>query len=279
MPLDGNDAVRRGLPTPPKLRTIRSPRRRGDLRWTSGTGGTATTNGGRPATTRLAAHRPGRQAPRAAAGQAGNMDPGYVAGRRGRSRPNVPSTYPRRVISEGPEVERGGVGQVAPEKTAPGALVARMDEKNGYRGWDCWVKTVASPCTLSTNRPTSRSRPSTRDPIKGDKWIHLVATYNGSGRADGVKIYVDGQIQPMPAGRQAPGFDPHHGAAVVGAGTTASGSTACWCRTCGFTAGPFRRPSSSRCAWARGRLAGRQAGCRPYGRREERTVRVLACQP
>lgn len=37
----------------------------------------------------------------------------------------------------------------------------------------------------------------TKNKFPFDKWVHLTVVYDGSSKADGVKIYLDGQIQPL----------------------------------------------------------------------------------
>ncbi len=57
----------------------------------------------------------------------------------------------------------------------------------------CWLAMERSRCTSSIRgRPTlSKSTRSKR--LKADQWQHVFVTYDGSSKAAGIKIYVDGE--------------------------------------------------------------------------------------
>jgi hypothetical protein len=77
-----------------------------------------------------------------------------------------------------------------------GALAARMDNANNYRGWDFWVqgRRVGTHIINSWNQDALKVV--TQKPIPGNRWTHVLFTYDGSGKAAGVKIYVNGASQP-----------------------------------------------------------------------------------
>ena len=79
-----------------------------------------------------------------------------------------------------------------------GGILARMDEKGGYRGWDLWQNDRSYAVHLIHRWPDDALKVSTAKPtVRLGVWQHVFVTYDGSGRAEGVKIYVDGVAQPL----------------------------------------------------------------------------------
>jgi mono/diheme cytochrome c family protein len=77
-----------------------------------------------------------------------------------------------------------------------GAIMARMDEKNGYRGWDLWQNDRGLSVHIIDKWTENAMKVSTRDAaLKPGEWQHVFVTYNGSGKAAGIKIYVNGVEQ------------------------------------------------------------------------------------
>jgi len=74
-----------------------------------------------------------------------------------------------------------------------GGILARMDEKGGYRGWDLYQNDRTFSVHIVSNWPDDALKVSTRRPsIRPGVWQHVFVTYDGSGKAGGVKIYIDG---------------------------------------------------------------------------------------
>ena len=77
-----------------------------------------------------------------------------------------------------------------------GAIMARMDEKNGYRGWDLWQNDRGVSVHIVDKWSDNAIKVSTRDAVlKPGEWQHVFVTYNGSGKAAGVQIYINGVPQ------------------------------------------------------------------------------------
>jgi hypothetical protein len=80
--------------------------------------------------------------------------------------------------------------------TAPGRfgpLIARMDETNAFRGWDFSQVGKKLSVHLVSKWPDDGLKVETKeDVLKPGVFQHVFATYDGSGKAKGVKIYVDG---------------------------------------------------------------------------------------
>jgi hypothetical protein len=77
-----------------------------------------------------------------------------------------------------------------------GALVARMDDQHAFRGWDLWLENGHLATHLIHQWPNDALQVVSNAAIAPGGWHHLLATYDGSRLAAGVKIYVDGQLQP-----------------------------------------------------------------------------------
>ncbi len=73
-----------------------------------------------------------------------------------------------------------------------GAIVARMDDQNGYRGWDLWIEGGRVGSRIIHSWQDDAIKVVTKDPIKAGEWTHLFVTYDGSGKAAGVKVFVNG---------------------------------------------------------------------------------------
>lgn len=80
------------------------------------------------------------------------------------------------------------------------AIMARMDESAAFRGWDLWQNTRKYAVHIIDAWPGSAIKVSTkRNTVKPGQWQHVFATYDGSGEAAGVQIYIDGQRQKLEA--------------------------------------------------------------------------------
>ncbi|MFM7605514.1 MAG: DUF1549 domain-containing protein, partial [Prosthecobacter sp.] len=77
-----------------------------------------------------------------------------------------------------------------------GAIMARMDEKNAYRGWDLWQNDRGVSVHIVDKWPGNALKVNTRDAVlKPGEWQHIFVTYNGSGKAAGIQIYINGVLQ------------------------------------------------------------------------------------
>jgi uncharacterized protein DUF1553/uncharacterized protein DUF1549/cytochrome c/concanavalin A-like lectin/glucanase superfamily protein len=79
--------------------------------------------------------------------------------------------------------------------TVDGALLARMDIANGYRGWDLWMKGSRGGVQIISSWNQDALRVLAQSAVKTEGWHHLFVTYDGSRKASGVKIYYDGELQ------------------------------------------------------------------------------------
>ncbi|MFQ3652432.1 MAG: DUF1553 domain-containing protein, partial [Gemmataceae bacterium] len=73
-----------------------------------------------------------------------------------------------------------------------GAVFARMDEGNDYRGWDLWLEGGRIGAHVINRWPSDAVKVVANRPLKVNAWQHVFVTYDGSGKASGLRIYIDG---------------------------------------------------------------------------------------
>ena len=74
-----------------------------------------------------------------------------------------------------------------------GALVARMDSANAYRGYDILIQNNMVTAHIIHKWPGNAIKVRTKKKLKPKEWHHVLVTYDGSSKAKGVKVYVDGE--------------------------------------------------------------------------------------
>ena len=76
-----------------------------------------------------------------------------------------------------------------------GAILSRMDEDEAYRGWDLWFQDGKPGTHLVHKWPEDGIKVVSRKALEPNKWTHVFLTYDGSSKAEGVKIYINGGFQ------------------------------------------------------------------------------------
>jgi hypothetical protein len=80
-------------------------------------------------------------------------------------------------------------------KGRDGSIFARMDDQHDYRGWDLWLE-GGKPGTHIINKwPEDALKVVGNKAIENKRWTHVCVTYDGSAKAGGVKVYMDGELQ------------------------------------------------------------------------------------
>jgi cytochrome c553 len=75
--------------------------------------------------------------------------------------------------------------------------VARLDEMNKHRGWDLFFGNGQLAVHIIQSWPDNAIKVTTNAAvIKKDTWHHVAVTWDGSGKPEGITIYVDGKKQP-----------------------------------------------------------------------------------
>ena len=88
------------------------------------------------------------------------------------------------------------------------AVVARMDDVEGLRGYDLFVgdfkehdgPKYSGPLLMAHlvhAWPDNAIKVRTLNPVSLNEWHHLALTYDGSGKASGVALYLDGKLQEV----------------------------------------------------------------------------------
>jgi hypothetical protein len=72
-------------------------------------------------------------------------------------------------------------------------VLSRMDDATGMRGWDLYLSDRKVFAHLIHEWDKNLVRVNTKTQVELNKWVHVLVTYDGSSKAKGVKIYVDGK--------------------------------------------------------------------------------------
>lgn len=83
-----------------------------------------------------------------------------------------------------------------PANDGSGAVLARMNEDQDFRGWDLWVEGRRVGAHIINKWPVNAVKVVTRDQLPADQWTHITIVYDGSSKAAGVRVYVNGVSQP-----------------------------------------------------------------------------------
>jgi hypothetical protein len=78
-----------------------------------------------------------------------------------------------------------------------GAIAARMESPNKFRGWDFWMDQDKIGMHIISEWDKNALRVMARTPLQPNQWNHVVLTYDGSSKAAGVKLYINGALQPL----------------------------------------------------------------------------------
>ena len=82
--------------------------------------------------------------------------------------------------------------------TDEGAILSKMDEAAAYRGYDLLVETGGKISVhLIHHWPDDALKVITKLGASRNAWHHVAVTYDGSGKAAGVKIHLDGKPAPV----------------------------------------------------------------------------------
>ncbi len=77
------------------------------------------------------------------------------------------------------------------------ALLSKMDDANAYRGYDVLLESGKIAVHVVHHWPDNAIKILTKKAIALNNWHHVVVTYDGSRKAAGVKVYVDGKLEPI----------------------------------------------------------------------------------
>jgi hypothetical protein len=78
-----------------------------------------------------------------------------------------------------------------------GAILARMDNTQAHRGWDLWLEGDKVGMHIINAWPDDALKVVCQTPLEPRKFTHISVIYDGSKKAAGLKIYYNGQPQPV----------------------------------------------------------------------------------
>jgi mono/diheme cytochrome c family protein len=78
-----------------------------------------------------------------------------------------------------------------------GAVLSKMEEGPGYRGFDLLLNDAKAEVHLVHKFPDNAIKVVTKDALPTNMWLHLMVTYDGSNKAGGLRIFVDGKSRPL----------------------------------------------------------------------------------
>lgn len=78
-----------------------------------------------------------------------------------------------------------------------GALFGRMDDPGKYRGWDFWIQDGKPGMHIIHEWPENAIKVFSKNAIEANRWTHVLISYDGSSKAAGIKVYIDGVNQEL----------------------------------------------------------------------------------
>jgi hypothetical protein len=85
--------------------------------------------------------------------------------------------------------------QIKDDSTS-GSAFARMDDRGGkYRGWDLFIQGGRPAFHLLNDFPSNGLKVAAKMELPKNRWNFVAVTYDGKSKANGVKIYINGEMQ------------------------------------------------------------------------------------
>jgi hypothetical protein len=93
---------------------------------------------------------------------------------------------------------------VYPTSNEPSTVLSKMDEANAFRGYDVILEGAKVASHFVHHWPDKAFKVITKEPIALNAWHHVAVTCDGTRKAGGVRIYVDGQERPLDVSNNSP---------------------------------------------------------------------------
>ncbi|MCU0704045.1 MAG: DUF1553 domain-containing protein [Fimbriiglobus sp.] len=107
-----------------------------------------------------------------------------------------------------------------PNRGQMGAVFSKMDEKDNYRGWDLWLENDKFAAHLIGQWPADAIKITTKNNFNPNNWYHVAVTWDGGQKAGGLKLYVNGEFQPVDVFANNANVNPNAHQTKVPAGDT-----------------------------------------------------------
>ena len=78
-----------------------------------------------------------------------------------------------------------------------GAVLSKMEKSPGYRGFDLLFAEERVQVHLANAWPENALKVRTKDKFPKNQWLHVLVTYDGSAKASGLKVYVNGRVRDL----------------------------------------------------------------------------------
>ncbi|HEU0039713.1 MAG TPA: DUF1553 domain-containing protein, partial [Verrucomicrobiae bacterium] len=78
-----------------------------------------------------------------------------------------------------------------------GAVLSKMEKSPGYRGFDLYYVEEKLQVHLASTWPDNALKVRTKDKFPRNQWLHVLVTYDGSAKAAGLKVYVNGRSRDV----------------------------------------------------------------------------------
>ena len=78
-----------------------------------------------------------------------------------------------------------------------GAILSKMEKGPAFRGFDFYINDNRLEVHLVHRYPDDAIKVKSKEKFEGENWRHVLATYDGSGKAAGVKLYVNGKLREV----------------------------------------------------------------------------------
>ncbi len=93
-------------------------------------------------------------------------------------------------------------GWVKPDSQT-GCVISRIDDPQAYRGYDLFLNDGRFEVHLVHSWPENGLKVATKKTFAAGTWHHVMVTYDGSSKAAGVRIFVDGKEEPLNSEKDA----------------------------------------------------------------------------
>lgn len=86
---------------------------------------------------------------------------------------------------------------IQPTSNEATTVLSKMDDANAFRGYDLIMEGGKVAAHFVHHWPDSAFKVVSKEPVPLNAWHHLAVSYDGSRKAGGVKMYVDGKPQAL----------------------------------------------------------------------------------
>ena len=83
---------------------------------------------------------------------------------------------------------------INPSGAEAGTIIARMDDGAAHRGYDLLISKGVLEAHVINTWPAKGARVEAKKPLAAGEWHHVFVTYDGSGKAAGLKLYANGEL-------------------------------------------------------------------------------------